>query len=67
MTCGKNLTVQSVRNGLGIVALKAFAPGAAVCAEPDFTDTSKRGHNGLGRCEMAERKRFTRELYWDVA
>ncbi len=27
----KNLAVQSVRNGLGIVALKAFAPGATVC------------------------------------
>jgi SET domain-containing protein len=27
----KNLTVQSVRNGRGIIALKAFAPGATVC------------------------------------
>lgn len=31
MTSEKNLAVQPVRNGLGIVALKAFAPGAIVC------------------------------------
>jgi uncharacterized protein len=30
-TAEKNLAVQSVRNGRGIVALKAFAPGATVC------------------------------------
>lgn len=31
MTSEKNLAVQAVRNGRGIVALKAFAPGATVC------------------------------------
>ncbi len=31
MTSEKNLAVQPVRNGQGIVALKAFAPGAVVC------------------------------------
>lgn len=31
MTSEKNLAVQAVRNGRGIVALKAFARGATVC------------------------------------
>lgn len=31
MTSEKNLTIQAVRNGRGIVALRAFAPGATVC------------------------------------
>ena len=31
MISEKNLAVRSVRNGRGIVALKAFAPGATVC------------------------------------
>ncbi|MGV3626391.1 MAG: SET domain-containing protein [Betaproteobacteria bacterium] len=31
MTAEKNLAVHPVRNGLGIVALKAFAPGVTVC------------------------------------
>lgn len=31
MTSEKNLAVRTVRNGRGIVALKAFAPGASIC------------------------------------
>lgn len=31
MTLEKNLAVRSVRNGRGIVALKAFVPGVTVC------------------------------------
>lgn len=31
MSSEKNLAVQAVRNGRGIVALKAYAPGATVC------------------------------------